>query len=99
MRNILISMIIVLFLYQLPDCIIQSILIFFYTYCRENEIVGKYLVINNVDTSDFGSYYCTISNTGDQKIVMETTLKRKLMQNIYFSSLFLLLFVYFKPIV
>lgn len=42
---------------------------------RENEIVGKYLIINNVDTSDFGTYYCTISNTGDQKIVMETVLK------------------------
>lgn len=42
---------------------------------RESEIVGQYLLINNVDSSDFGTYYCTISNTGDQKIVLETLLK------------------------
>ncbi|XP_014240371.1 uncharacterized protein LOC106661466 [Cimex lectularius] len=43
---------------------------------RENgQIVGAYLIISKVEWSDLGTYTCTISNTGDQKIMMETHLK------------------------
>ncbi|XP_073981983.1 uncharacterized protein [Rhodnius prolixus] len=43
---------------------------------RENDqIIGGYLMIEDVNWSDFGTYVCTISNTGDQKIIMKTQLR------------------------
>ncbi|KAL1132117.1 hypothetical protein AAG570_010075 [Ranatra chinensis] len=39
------------------------------------QIVGAYLIIEDVQSTDFGTYLCTISNTGDQKIVMTTRLE------------------------
>lgn len=45
---------------------------------RENgQIVGEYLMIDNLNWSDFGTYCCTISNTGDQKIIMKTQLRAR----------------------
>uniref|UniRef100_T1I3V1 Ig-like domain-containing protein n=1 Tax=Rhodnius prolixus TaxID=13249 RepID=T1I3V1_RHOPR len=45
---------------------------------RENDqIIGGYLMIEDVNWSDFGTYVCTISNTGDQKIIMKTQLREK----------------------
>ncbi|BES95278.1 IG [Nesidiocoris tenuis] len=38
-------------------------------------IVGAYLTIHTVEEADFGTYTCSISNTGDQKIVMTTQIK------------------------
>ncbi|KAK9512272.1 hypothetical protein O3M35_000735 [Rhynocoris fuscipes] len=42
---------------------------------QREQIVGEFLMIENVNWSDFGTYVCTISNTGDQKIVMSTQLR------------------------
>uniref|UniRef100_A0A0A9YID1 Soluble interferon alpha/beta receptor OPG204 n=1 Tax=Lygus hesperus TaxID=30085 RepID=A0A0A9YID1_LYGHE len=41
----------------------------------KGQIVGAYLTITNILESDFGMYSCSISNTGDQNIVLKTELR------------------------
>ncbi|XP_050541158.1 uncharacterized protein LOC126905477 [Daktulosphaira vitifoliae] len=70
---------------------------------RENEqVLGAFLYINNIQDTDYGQYLCTISNTDDQfvrqftnitKIVVSEQSDEKLIKELVFIICIMLLFI------
>jgi hypothetical protein len=58
-------------------CLLHEAKISFYIFNfnrEDGQVIGAYLNIGDITWSDYGTYICIISNTGDQKITMETQL-------------------------